>query len=242
METTILLFVQPAYNYNTQRIEYAEVLIREYNNLNNVPSILNFVKKNNIEEKFDFDVLRETLEVMSMYKDLDYPIGINLCPYTASVEGVAHKIIDEIDKYKVKHSDIIIEINEETDLDSKEVSDNINVLRSSGIKVALDDFGIKGANLSSLFRLNVDILKVDRAFIEPHCPEVEESQHTILRALGSLCHQLNLRHIVEGIETKKQLELIKESGYEVVQGYLYKKPVPFREYMANASNKNEFII
>ena len=94
----------------------------------------------------------------------------------------------------------------------------------------MDDFGIDNSNLYSLMNCDIDILKVDRAFIDSNS-EREESQHEILKALMQLCNALKLKHIVEGIETSRQLKKIQNLGYSVVQGYLYERPIPFDDFI-----------
>lgn len=231
MSHKILLYIQPAYNYKLGRIEYAEILVRNYRGIDSVKNIMRFVTRNNIEEQFDFEVLQETLRVMRQTPKLSYPIGINLCSKTAEKPDIACKIIKEIDKYNINHSDIIIEINESTDFKNENVLDNMRKLRQHGIKVALDDFGVDKSNLYTLVCSEVDILKVDRAFIDNRYIEYEQSQNTVLRMLLQLCNSLKMKPIVEGIETTKQLQNIEKLGYCVVQGYLYEKPKPYIEYM-----------
>ena len=227
----IKLYVQPAYNYKSKKIEYAEVLIREYKGIDSVEHILNFVESVGIEKQFDIDVLEETLNIINKYPKLEYPLGVNLCPGTLKIKNVANEIISIIEENNINGTEIIIEINERTDFKSREVRANINKLKSYGIRIALDDFGVDGANFYSLLNCNIDILKVDKAFIESTRAEYEESQFKILRRLLDICNDFNLKHIVEGIETNKQLRSITNIGYEVVQGYLYERPVPLAEFI-----------
>lgn len=231
MENRVNLYIQPAYNYTTKNIEYAEVLIRGYKGIDTVDRILKFVKLNKMEKKFDIDVITQTLQILSNYNKLSYPIGINLCPTTIEEEGIAEEIIDLLIKYNNSGNDIIIEVNEGTDFKNKNVRENIRKLRANGIRIALDDFGMDGANLYSLLSCNIDILKVDKAFIESTKIEYEESQSKILKRLLQICDDFNLKHIIEGIETKKQLNSIIDIGYSVVQGYLYERPVKFVDFL-----------
>ena len=231
MAHKVVLYIQPAYNYETGEVEYAEVLIRNYRGIDTVPGIMRFVHKNSIEDIFDMDILNEVLNVMSKTKNLNYPIGVNICSQSIAKEGMADKIIKMLKKYDINHSSIVIELNECTDFKNDTVQCNINKLREVGIRIALDDFGVESANLCSLMYCNVDILKVDKMFIDRAVGEQKKSQQEILKALIGLCSTLHLYHIVEGVETNKQLDKIQTLGYSVVQGYLYKKPVPFREFM-----------
>lgn len=237
MVERIKLYVQPAYNYDTKHIDYVEVLVRGYRGFDSVTSILRFVGLNKMEEAFDLDILAESLRLLNHFDKLDYPIGINLCPNTIIVEGIADKIISMINENNKSDNEIIIEINEGTDFKNRVTRENIRKLRESGIKIALDDFGVEGANLYALLSCNIDILKVDKAFIETTEKEYEESQSKILRRLLQLCNDFSLKHIVEGIENKRQLNIIKEMGYNVVQGYLYEKPLPFMKFLEENSKR-----
>ena len=227
----INLFVQPAYNYDTQQVEYLEILVRGYRGFDSVASILQFIKLHGIEEQFDIDILRETIRILNNFQTLNCPVGVNLCPKTATIEGVADKILDILKNENKSGTEIIIEINEETNFRDSTVKANVRKLRSNGVKIALDDFGVEGANLYTLLSCDIDIIKVDKAFIDNSHTEYEESQSKILKRLIQLCNDFNLKHIVEGIETNKQLNSIKKLGYSVVQGYLYEKPLPFMQYL-----------
>lgn len=230
----IKLYIQPAYNYNTKNIEYAEVLIREYRGIESASKILKFVELNHMEKTFDIDVLTETLYIIKKYGKLEYPIGVNLCPNTIKIKNIANEICNIINANNKSNNEIIIEINEKTDFKDKIVRENIGILRENNIKIALDDFGVDGSNLYSLLSCNIDILKVDRAFIDNTHIEYEESQSKILRRLLQICNDFNLKHIVEGIETKKQLKNIENLGYNLVQGYLYEKPLPIEEFLEHS--------
>lgn len=233
----ISLYVQPAYDYDSGSINYVEVLIRCYRGFESVPSILKFISLNKLEETFDTDVLIESFRILNNFERLDYPIGVNLCPDTIKIAGVADKIVAIINENNKSGNEIIIEVNEKTDFKDKTVRENIRKLREYGIKIALDDFGVEGSNLYSLLNCNIDIIKVDKAFIENTEKEYEESQIKILKRLLQICNDFNLKHIVEGIETQRQLNHIRDMGYSVVQGYLYKKPLPFVQFLEMNSKR-----
>lgn len=227
----IVLFVQPAYNYRTQKIEYAEILIRRYKEFNTVEGILDYVKSNNLTKELDFNVIKHTLESLNNYSKLTYPIGVNLCPETINQKGIAGEIIDLINKTNKHGNEIIIEVNEKTDFKDKVVRRNISELKDAGIRIALDDFGMDSANFYCLMSCDIDILKVDKAFIDTTKIKYKDSQNKILRRLLEICKDLRLEHIIEGIETKKQLDTIEKIGYDVVQGFLYEKPVELNRYL-----------
>ena len=101
-------------------------------------------------------------------------------------------------------------------------------LRDLGCGIALDDFGTGYSSLSYLRRLQVDKVKVDRSFVMT----TEGSDKEMLAAIKGLCDQLNLRCVVEGIESPTQLELVRSLGYREAQGYLLGRPVALASFLA----------
>lgn len=230
----IILYIQPAYNYYTKEIEYAEVLVRRYMGIKDAFNILKFVKDNGIEEQFDLDIIKESLEYIEEMRDITYPIGINLCPKTVEIKDIAYKIINIIKMFDVNPSHIVLEINEGTNFSEENVNNTLRILREYGISIALDDFGIEKSNLASIAQMNIDIVKVDKYFVSENKLEYERSRSEILKTILSLCNSLNLKHIIEGIETKNQLKKVQDLGYQVVQGFLYEKPLPIIDFINNA--------
>jgi len=240
MNNSINLYCQPAYNYGTNKIDYTEILIRGYNGKDSVYSIMNDIEAHSSEARFDLDILEETLNTLNKYGKLSMPIGVNLCPLTMEQAGIAEKIVSIIQKNNKFNNDIVIELNESTDFKHKNVLANAKYFNKCNIKIALDDFGIDSANLMVLIMYKIDILKVDKKFVDLNNEdELEESQSSVLRALNRIIKDLKIKHIVEGIETDKQLNEIKNIGYKVVQGYIYKKPVPFEQFIKDNLSKGE---
>jgi len=98
-------------------------------------------------------------------------------------------------------------------------------LRDRGVTVALDDFGTGYSSLSYLRRLPLDVLKIDRSFVT-ELGEGRESE-SIIAAVIRMAHALGLRVVAEGVETRSQLELLREQHCDEAQGYLISRPVEF---------------
>ena len=227
MASDVLLYIQPAYNCLTNTIEYAEVLIRRYKGIESVAEILKFVCSNELEKKFDLDVIKEVVNCIKD-RELPYPIGVNLCPNTIKCPDIVNNITKLLDENNIKYSNIIIEINESTDFTDDKVYNNISKLHNLGFKLALDDFGVEKANLYSIVHYKFDILKVDKSFIGH---EREESKSQILSIIKEICSKFNMKPIIEGVENKRQLSKISDMGYTLVQGYIYTEPIPLKEFM-----------
>jgi diguanylate cyclase (GGDEF)-like protein len=120
-----------------------------------------------------------------------------------------------------------------------ENDDNIDILESlkaMGVKLSIDDFGTGYSSLSYLRKLPVDELKIDRSFIR----ELSESpeSHAIVSTIVFLARSLNLLTVAEGIEKKKELAILRETGCHQYQGYLFSGPVPNTDFVKMISLKN----
>ena len=123
----------------------------------------------------------------------------------------------------------VLEIVESTLIDDvSRVSDILNELRASGFRIALDDFGSGQSDLMRLRELPIDIVKIDRSFIEtlPNAPK----SIAILKALVSMSNDLDFMIIAEGVEREAQLSCLQQLGIHYAQGYLLGAPAPLSEW------------
>jgi diguanylate cyclase (GGDEF)-like protein/PAS domain S-box-containing protein len=108
----------------------------------------------------------------------------------------------------------------------------LRALKSIGVALAIDDFGTGYSSLSHLQRFPLDILKVDKSFVD----ELDGSQGSeIVAAVINLAHALDLSVVAEGVETERQLVALRELGCDYAQGYLFSRPVPAAELSATFS-------
>jgi diguanylate cyclase (GGDEF)-like protein/PAS domain S-box-containing protein len=120
---------------------------------------------------------------------------------------------------------VCLEVTETTVLRRPDVARvALDALRTLGVRVALDDFGLGYSSLTHLKALPVDVVKVDRSFVADlvRCTE----DRAVVEAVLTLARRMGLTVIAEGVETADQDELLREMGCPVVQGYLYGRPVP----------------
>jgi EAL domain-containing protein (putative c-di-GMP-specific phosphodiesterase class I) len=119
---------------------------------------------------------------------------------------------------------VVLEITESVLLDADAISHRLHQLRSLGVLLAIDDFGTGYSSLSYLTRLPVDIVKIDRSFVErlggPAGDEV------LVRTVVQLARSLGLRSVGEGVETAAQLERLQSYGCDAAQGFLFGHPAP----------------
>jgi EAL domain-containing protein (putative c-di-GMP-specific phosphodiesterase class I) len=109
----------------------------------------------------------------------------------------------------------------------------MDALHARGIRMSIDDFGTGYSSLSYLRRFQVYKLKIDQSFV---CDVTEDPEgRAIVQAIVSLANSLGLRTIAEGVETKEQLEFLRQQGCQEVQGYYFSRPLPADDLAAYVS-------
>src|SRR5690606_17428257 len=106
----------------------------------------------------------------------------------------------------------------------------LTVLKQMGLSIAVDDFGTGYSSLNYLKQFPINVLKIDRSFVDG-LPDGEQDAQ-IARAIIAMAHSLNMMVIAEGVESHAQLEFLREHGCDEVQGYLLGRPMQARQFSA----------
>jgi EAL domain-containing protein (putative c-di-GMP-specific phosphodiesterase class I) len=109
-------------------------------------------------------------------------------------------------------------------------------LHQMGVNLAIDDFGTGYSSFAYLQRYQLDVLKIDKSFIDD-VAENTESQ-AIVTAIISMAHILGLKALAEGVEQQAQLEFLRQQGCDYYQGYLCSKPLPAEKFEQLVRNQN----
>ena len=115
----------------------------------------------------------------------------------------------------------------------------LDTLKNLGLSIAIDDFGTGYSSLNYLKQFPIDVLKIDRTFVDGLPSGEQDAQ--IARAIIAMAHSLNLSVIAEGVETHEQLEFLREHGCDEVQGYLFGRPMQAHRFEAQFSNDALFL-
>src|SRR4029079_14411666 len=135
------------------------------------------------------------------------------------------QIVSIIERSVIEPRGIIMEVTETALMQDYElVQESLRILRSMGMKVALDDFGSGQSSLSHVHQLSLDKIKIDRAFVRNI--ETQENVRNIVKTVIDLCRNLKFDCVVEGVETAEQADIIGELGCSTMQGYFFAKPMP----------------
>lgn len=151
-------------------------------------------------------------------------MGVNIAPPQFHDPNFSSRILSLLDKYDVEPGQLKVEITESFIMNDRDtVVMQLKNLRDKGVLVAIDDFGTGYSSLSYLQDLPVDILKIDRSFVN----KLNKANYdkSIAASIIALANSLGLATIAEGIETEEQLDYINQLGCALIQGYYYSKPV-----------------
>ena len=230
----IKLVYQPKVNINTEEVIGFEVLVRWKSNELGEVSPIEFIP---IAEnsgliisigKFIIDESFKKCKELSLKTDKRFKISINLSEVQIRDEEVVSFIREELERYDLDADYIEFEITENIIMKSAEKNiETLKRLKSLGVTLALDDFGTGYSSLSYLRTLPIDVLKIDKSFIDGI--SMEEKSEYIINSIINLSHCLNLLVVAEGVETKDQFEYLKNSSCDIIQGYYFSKPISFEE-------------
>ncbi len=158
-------------------------------------------------------------------------MSINLSARQFLQQDILDKILKIINESRVNPQQIVLEITETAAMKNAEKTVQIlQKLKSLGIRISLDDFGTGYSSLLYLKRFPVDSIKIDRSFIVDFSTDLEGA--SITKTIVSLAKNLKCKVVAEGVETIEQLNFLKELECEVMQGYLFSKPLPAQEITA----------
>lgn len=167
---------------------------------------------------------RETAE---LNRSLDEPltIHVNLSPIQVQEVGIEDRIPQLLKEIGLDPGLLKLEITESTLFDDFEMAEAVfKCLQDSGVSVALDDFGVGYSSLSYLERFPINLLKLDRSFIQ----DIGESDRRlhIVETMVQMGRALEMQVVAEGVETAEQAEILRNIGCQFAQGYWFSKPVP----------------
>jgi EAL domain-containing protein (putative c-di-GMP-specific phosphodiesterase class I) len=174
-----------------------------------------------LEERLSRLVQRKALRSAAVWEGAlkDLSLSINILPADICREGYDSWLLDEIGAAGIDPTRITAEITESVLLvDEEAVVDRLTRLRDAGLSIAVDDFGTGYASLAYLTSLPLDAIKIDRGLVADLVGG--ERDRIVVRALIHLARELDLKVVVEGVETAAQLALIAEWGCDLYQGFL----------------------
>lgn len=226
----LYLVYQPQVSLKTQRIFGFEVLARlRSEELGNVSPIefIEIAEKRNIIVPLGEWIIKEALLFAKKmetdgFKDLKF--SVNISGLQLLHEDFKTTLLSNIKFARINPKNVELEITESIILkDFFEINKILNEIRKVGITIAVDDFGTGYSSLSRLSQINIDTVKIDKSFIDRI--DYFENDKLITGDIISLAHKLGLNVVAEGVETKTQQKYLIDNNCDLIQGYLYSKPL-----------------
>ncbi len=225
---------QPQYYTGTSRLRGVEALIRwkdENNRMISPAVFIPIAEKNGAIIPIGNWVIEESIKNYAEWKrKYGYPLimSINISAIQYKRKDFVEKLMGIIKKYDVRPDEIELEITESVLIDDfAEVKEKLLTLRDYGIRISLDDFGTGFSSLSYLNGLPIDTLKIDKSFVDK--VGTDASTRIITESIVSMVNKLGYETVAEGVETKEQMDYMKNIGCDMIQGYFLGKPVPADE-------------
>ncbi|MGI6432555.1 MAG: EAL domain-containing protein [Sphaerochaetaceae bacterium] len=232
---SIEVYFQPVIDIQSNTIVEAEALVRwthpELGPLS-PNEFIPIVEEHKLERKLSSYVIEQVCRYIAELKRKELPdisFSINLCPTELQDPYLVPHMIKTMDRFNVEHNRLVIELTERSLLsDIESANKTLDLLHKNHVRVAIDDFGTGFSSLKYLHELHVDLIKIDRSFIENY-PDLDTG--IILRAMVGMTKELNIPVLVEGVEKEEQLQFIKELGVTFYQGFLFSKAVDGETFM-----------
>ena len=234
-ENQFVVYLQPKYRLMDEKLAGAEALVR-WNHPKwgfQPPSeFIPLFEKNGFITKLDQFVWDRTCYLLRKWEDAGYspvPVSVNVSRADVYQADLADILMRLVQKYSLPPSRLHLEITESgyTE-DPDQIINTVTRLRELGFVIEMDDFGSGYSSLNMLNRMPLDILKLDMKFIQSETAKPVDQG--ILRFIMELARWMNLSVVAEGVETKEQVERLREIGCDFVQGYYFAKPMPGADF------------
>ena len=237
----LIMYYQPQYYSGNKRLRGVEALLRwndEEEGMISPNTFIPVAEKNGSIVPLGKWVVEESIKQYAGWrKQFGFPfiLSINISALQYKKDDFVDSIVEVMNKYQVKPSEVELEITESILIDDfQAVSEKLRVLRGYGIRVSLDDFGTGFSSLSYLKKLPIDTLKIDKSFIDTVL--TDSTTRVITESIINMVKALGFESVAEGVEEEQQYQYLHAVGCDVIQGYLFSKPLPPEELEALLSS------
>jgi EAL domain-containing protein (putative c-di-GMP-specific phosphodiesterase class I) len=223
--------LQPLISSATMKVTSAEALIRwkRGDSIVSPDQFIPFLEESALIIDVGDKVLTKVCELLAELKtkgllDASFRIAVNISGKQLSESNFIEKVTNVLERHQVSGQHLEFEITESVALDNlQDTIKKINELKQIGITFSLDDFGTGYSSLSHLKDLPVDKLKIDRSFINDI--NVDKQDENLVKSIIQLAVNLGIVTVAEGVETKEQVDWLKENGSMLLQGYYFSRPI-----------------
>ncbi len=227
------IFYQPKIYVGNEKVYGAEALVRWNKNGNYIPpsKFIPLFEKNKFIMKLDIYIFEQVCIDLANWRDkygFVPNISINVSKEQFVDENFINKYVEICSKYNLEPNQIDLEITESATIDPNiDILTVMNKIKERGFTISIDDFGTGNSSLSMLQNMPIDIIKIDKIFVDKANLESDEN---IINYIMLMAKHLNTKTVIEGVETKDQVQFIRKIGGDIIQGYYYSKPISKEEF------------
>ena len=221
------VFYQPKINIRTGKVDGAEALVRWQREDKLIPpnEFIPIFEKNKFIVKLDKYIFEKVCEDIKEWKDRfnkEIKVSVNISKEHLLQEEFIEEYLKIAWKKNIIPEEIELEITESAMVDEDfDMYKVFKKIKEAGFKISIDDFGTGYSSLSMLQNMPIDIIKIDKSFI---------NQPQILEVIMKLAKNMNLETVAEGVETREQVQRLKKLGVDLLQGYYCSKPLEKSEF------------
>lgn len=227
----LIVYYQPQYDAVTNKLVSAEALVRRKLPDGSIAlpgSFIPAAEETDLIMEIDWNVLEQVCRFLKKRIDSGHryvPIAVNFSRRHISETEFLEKLCRTVDGYGIPRNLIEVEITESAMMDGAyNIVAFVDSIRKESFSVAIDDFGSGFSSLSLVKDISANILKIDRSLLSGNCEN--EKERIVLESIFDFAHRLKLTTIAEGVETREQLGFLRTCGCQLIQGFLFAKPMP----------------
>lgn len=240
-----VVYYQPKIHLEKGKLHGCEALVRWNKSTGLVPpaEFLPILEKETTICQLDFFVFEQVCKDIRGWIDSGFePVRVssNFSKVHLRNPNLADDILNIMHKYNISSKLIEIELTEVSDFDDNVAMHKfVNTLRSNGVSVSIDDFGTGYSTLNVLTNFDVNVIKLDKSLLD-HIDERQTQEKIVLKNMVGLMNELNKEVVAEGVENSKQLEFLRDINCNMVQGFIYDKPLPKAEFEKRLQDKHMY--
>jgi predicted signal transduction protein with EAL and GGDEF domain len=228
------LLYQPVYDLVTARMHGCEALVRWQHPERGFVSPGDFIpvaERSGLIVPLGAWVLREACTQLASWQatlgpDAVEAVNVNVAVRQLRETGFVDEVAAVLSETGLQPRNLVLEVTESSVVDGPQVAETLSALHEMGVSLALDDFGTGQSSLSLLRAFPVDVLKLDKSFVDGIADGTDRGRLAVAAAVAQLVEYLQLKAVAEGIESLAQLERLRDMGYRYGQGYFMARPLP----------------
>ena len=233
------VYYQPIVNLKTGNIVGAEALLRWQTVDNSIvlpAAFLSLAEETGLIEPIGEFVLKTACQDVKALQDIGLGkirVSVNISARQLNRLDLRQRLVKVLLNSGLAPNYIELDFNESILIENQTTAiRSLHGLKTLGVQVAIDDFGTGYSSLSYLQKFSIDTIKINRNFI--HKIHQNQTNQVITSAIISMAHQLNIRVIAEGVETKEELAFLTQNNCDEMQGYVFKEALPLVEFASLA--------